>query len=213
MADYRRLTPQDLWLTFTAEDPLSDHDPISRAVKRWRISVGVNPFDDPQTLDVEVPDDGVIGHAEASVLNLGGAHEAGINPLEALDAISAELHHLSEVYDDEEGWWSEDLHLADIGGLALLVETIELKPRYRGLGLGPAVLAGITERLGTGCSFAALEPSPIGDPLAGKSVDDATRSLERLWRTVGFEPFRNGVWVLDLGTDAFQSCRRGILGE
>ena len=204
--------PNDLVLAFSAEDILGNPDPVDRAIMRWQIAVLLGPFYELDP-DEDEPDDGVIGRASASVLSLENADHARIGVAEALDAVSAELEHLSTVYDAEIGTWSEDLELATFGGAALLVETMELKPGFRGLGLGPAVLAGIVERLGSGCAFAALEPSPFGELLDGKSYDEATRALERLWQAVGFEPYRDGVWVVDLGTEAFWSCRDEIFRD
>jgi len=49
----------------------------------------------------------------------------------------------------------------------------------------------------------AATPAPIGDG-ADESADPFSRrqavaALERVWGGLGFEPFRNGVHVLDLG--------------
>lgn len=208
----RRLAPEDLDLVFSARDWLTGDEPVDRVLRRWQITVVKNAYsDEPSSSDARLAADEVIGRGTASVASIRDAANARIGVIEALDAISAELEHLSVIYDDADGWWTDDLGLADPGPTALLLETLEFEPVYRGLGLGPAVLAGIIDRLGVGCSFAALEPHPIGEPFGGKPVDDAIRSLERLWTSVGFRPFRDGVWVLDLATVAFDERCRELL--
>jgi GNAT superfamily N-acetyltransferase len=199
---------RDITLDFHGRDWLGD-DPEYLLVRQWSISVIYYRIGADDETGEEV-----IGNARASTLSLDDTYVSrGVGVLEALDAVSGELESLSEIYDDDEGWWSEDLGLADAGPAALLVETIELKNEYRGHGLGPVVLTGIIDRLGAGCSFVALEPQPIGDPHSGRSVDEAVRALERCWQAVGFEPFRNGVWTLDLSTTTFQQKRHELLGR
>jgi hypothetical protein len=148
----RRLAPEDLDLVFSARDWLTGAEPVDRVLRRWQITVVRNTYSDElSSSDARSAGDEVIGRATASVASLSDAANARIGVIEALDAISAELEHLSVIYDDPEGWWTDELGLADPGPTALLLETLELESVYRGLGLGPAVLAGIIDRLGVGC--------------------------------------------------------------
>jgi len=200
----------DLILTFSGDDWLGLSQ-AERVARRWRIEVLRTIWSDDDDSGGE--EQIVIGRGSATVIDIDDAADAGVPVWDVFDMISSETEHLYGVYDEADGWWDEDLGLAVVSSTALFLETLSLDPPYRGLGLGPPILAGIIDRLASGCSFAALEPHPFGEPFGGKTIEEATRSLERLWGGLGFEPFRNGVWVLDLGTTVFSARRKEIFGR
>lgn len=143
-------------------------------------------------------------------MDIGEAAGAGVDAAYLLDMVSNEAEHLSCVYDEDSGWWADGLELEMPGSAGLFLETLELKPEFRGQGLGPVALAMIIERLGTGCSLVAMEPHPMGQPTGGKSVDEAIAALGRTWVVLGFEEYRDGVWILDLGLGTFRERKRDL---
>jgi hypothetical protein len=87
------------------------------------------------------------------------------------------------------------------------LHNVKLVAPWRGFGLG-ALLAGTAiKRLSAGARVAVCYPAPISEPdsAAPHSQDNddardrAVAALQRTWGRPGFEHFRDGVFVLDLG--------------
>ncbi|MGD8623059.1 MAG: GNAT family N-acetyltransferase [Anaerolineae bacterium] len=77
------------------------------------------------------------------------------------------------------------------GGRSAWLDELYVRPRYRGRGLGTALLAGAErEILRAGCAAIDLE------------VDDAHARAERLYRRTGFRPLPRSRWVKPLEREA-----------
>jgi hypothetical protein len=78
------------------------------------------------------------------------------------------------------------------------LERLWIEPAYRGNGLGPIVAAFAILRLGRGCRLAACYPAPLETSQISEDRDHSIEALGRIWAKVGFTPWNDGVWMLDL---------------
>ncbi|KOX15222.1 hypothetical protein ADK67_41925 [Saccharothrix sp. NRRL B-16348] len=94
----------------------------------------------------------------------------------------------------------------------LVIDTVRLEPAWRGYGLGTLCVGMMIERLAAGRRLVVLRAAPAERRTAkGKVVDEisaaerdlAVAKLGRLWSQLGFEHFKDEVWVLDLGLATF----------
>jgi GNAT superfamily N-acetyltransferase len=120
----------------------------------------------------------------------------------ALDAMEADLERVaSTVLETETGDLVDDLdeRIEPGGEVLLILNSVVVEPEWRGYGLG-GLLAGVTlQTLAPGARLAAVFPAPV-DSLRGAVRTAAVAKLGAVWAGLGFFPFRDGVWVLDLAT-------------
>lgn len=156
-----------------------------RHVERWAISV---------LLDRHESDEGrvEIGYAHVLVFNL----ESGVDIGDLVDRASGTWVDIQVDGPEEDAPGSVDRRPDDH---VLLLDRVWLERDHRGRGLGPIVAAAVIERLGRGCRLAACYPAPFED--TSQQPEDRGRAIEALgaiWAKVGFRPWRDGVWMLDL---------------
>jgi hypothetical protein len=129
------------------------------------------------------------------------------DPFALLDGWDAELGHIAPVVfsREEPGELDPDLDAQlEVSGVQILIlHNVKLAVPWRGFGLG-ALLAGTAiRRLSAGARAAVCYPAPMREPDAGEwddaSWDQAVAALQQTWGRLGFEHFRDGVFVLDLG--------------
>lgn len=73
-----------------------------------------------------------------------------------------------------------------------------LEPPWRGFGLGPVLAGAAIRRLAQDCVAVACEPgSADGRDLTEAGHRKAAAKLARTWSRIGFEPFDDGVHILD----------------
>lgn len=120
-----------------------------------------------------------------------------------LDSYDADLGLVAEtVLDPATGRLNPDLagRLEPHGSRLLILKKVQLRPEWRGFGIG-VLLAGLAiKRLSGGCQAAICYPTPLDDQA---DEDPARRraavaTLSDVWSQLGFEHFRDGVHVLDL---------------
>ncbi|WP_405681116.1 hypothetical protein OG239_00610 [Streptomyces sp. NBC_00868] len=94
-------------------------------------------------------------------------------------------------------------------GDLLIMDRVRIEPQWRGFGIGALAAAESIRRLAAGCCAVACEPAPTD----GDYEDDepgyqaAQAKIARVWESVGFQEFSNGIYLLD---PAFQhpiDCR------
>jgi hypothetical protein len=118
----------------------------------------------------------------------------------------------ADLADEATGEWVERTwpraHDAETDASSVLVlDRLWIDPEWRGNGLGPIVAACAIARLGRGCRLVACYPAPY-ESVPSESAplpEDRDRSVEalsRIWAKVGFTPWSDGVWMLDLQSDA-----------
>ncbi|MFD6802680.1 hypothetical protein [Streptomyces cyaneofuscatus] len=123
-----------------------------------------------------------------------------------LDGYEGDVAAIAEaLLDHSTGHFRDDLdEYAEIMGSGmLLLNSAKLKAEWRGFGLGVVLAGRAIKRLGSGSRGAACYPAPL------ESADDsdtthakAIAALGRTWEQLGFEPYRSGVYVLNLGSVA-----------
>jgi GNAT superfamily N-acetyltransferase len=131
----------------------------------------------------------------------------GESLLEVMDCDSAEL---CEMYEDLVGegtaeWKDSVRELLDENRAMyphfMLIELIELKPQYRGRGIGPEVMLRLIQTLGSSCDLIACKPFPLqysgweGKPDKVKMDTEAERArkiawfkVQGIWEKTGFVP-------------------------
>jgi hypothetical protein len=185
--------PSGIVLEYRLEEPVSLVDaPTFGHIERWMVSVLVDP---PNGKD----DRRDIGYARLIVLNL----EAGVTLADLADVASGDwVDVISPVVipgDDAVGVArDDDPELTETS--VLVLDRLWIEPERRGNGLGPIVAAYAMLRLGRGCRLAACYPAPFEDAQLGADRDRSIEALGRVWAKVGFTPWNNGVWMLDLHT-------------
>jgi hypothetical protein len=172
--------PRRLLLDFrSGDDVVLGASAWERHVERWAVTV---------TADDGTP----VGYVHVIILNLGGGLE------------------VADLTDPATGTWREPVARsgAGAGGVlgehVLVLDRVYIEPAQRGSRLGPLVAALAIARLRRGCDVAVCFPAPFDGPRAEADRDDAITALGRIWRTVGFRPRPDGVWVLDLADDTLR---------
>ncbi|MFD3480500.1 hypothetical protein [Streptomyces sp. NPDC058695] len=122
-------------------------------------------------------------------------------PFEAMDSYTGDVAGIGEVVlDVAAGEWSEAFEAVlehPVGDL-LIMDRVVLEPAWRGFGLGPVLAGSAIRRLSEGCVAAVCEPaSADGRELSEAEHREASVKLGRVWETVGFVTFQDGVHVLD----------------
>ncbi len=128
------------------------------------------------------------------------------DPFTLLDGEDAELGHIAgTLFDAGDGRLDPDLdeQLEPAGSRILIVHSVRLTPPWRGFGLGVLLAGTAIKKLSSGARAAVCYPAPLNE-LTDAGTDDpaewdkAVAALGRAWASLGFEPFRDGVHVLDL---------------
>ncbi|MEU8295622.1 hypothetical protein [Streptomyces pseudogriseolus] len=135
------------------------------------------------------------------------------DPFEAMDSHSQDLCRIGEtVLDTASGQWHgtcEDA-LAHPAGDLLVMDRVILEPAWRGQRVGPVLVGAAIRRLSNGCAAVACEPgSADGREMTEDHHRQAAAKLGRVWSTIGFEPFRDGVYLLDCQLE----CTQELLTE
>ena len=170
------------------------------------------------------------GRIGASLVQFGGALDHGVSTERLGDGISGDIaEYWEHLFDLETGYLKEEIQNEyEVAGLDLLIiDCVELYPKFRGIGIGMSAIHRAIDVFGTGCGLIACKPWPLQftpavasdqqilkrleTPNVGK--DEALRKLRSYWSRLGFWPVGNtGIYVLSIsqrGCDA-RSRDRGI---
>lgn len=185
-------SPRELVFTYVLEESVRSAGPASyRHIERWMVTVAIG--------DAEHHESGrKIGDAQVIILNV----EAGRDVREFADIASGEWRDVREV-PLVEGLVTHSGLRAEADGLSggshlLVLERVWVTPEYRGNGLGPTIAAAVITRLSRGCRLAACYPAPFEGACRPEEREREIEALGRIWAKVGFRPWRDGVWMLDL---------------
>jgi len=154
------------------------------------------------------------GYLRASLVQFGEAMDHGIS-IERLGAgIQGSIAEYWELlFDLETGYWREEIQdeYEASGCDLLIIDCMEIRPRWRGLGIGPAAVDRTIDIFGPGCGLVACKPWPLQftpafarDQKALKKLkapgvgrDEAVHKLRAYWSRLGFWPLgETGIHVL-----------------
>lgn len=76
-------------------------------------------------------------------------------------------NRLVDLFDGEEVW-----------GNVLIIDRLEILPRYRGMNLGLVVMRRLIERFGAGCAIVAIKPFPLQFESVGDGIDSWREKLK-----------------------------------
>jgi hypothetical protein len=199
----RLARPTGIVLEYRLEEPISlvDAPPFGH-IERWTVTVLV---DHPAAAD----DRHDVGDARLIVLNL----EAGVTLADLADTTSGDWVDISpsETRTDTATGMARDDDTESREMSVLILERLWIEPAYRGYGLGPIVAACAILRLGRGCRLAACYPAPFETSQASEDRDRSIEALGRIWAKVGFTPWNDGVWMLDLHTTDVHNALERLL--
>ncbi len=156
------------------------------------------------------------GYVRASLVQFGEALEHGISTDRLGDGIEGSIAEYWELlFDLETGHWREEIqdeYEASACDL-LIIDCMEIRPRWRGLGVGPAAVDRTIDIFGPGCGLVACKPWPLQFTPAhardqkalqkvkvpGVGRDEAVRKLRAYWSRLGFWPLgETGIHVLGM---------------
>jgi hypothetical protein len=193
-----RVPPADPWeitLSYAHERPW--WYTADDALMMWHVSADIGEDSGP----------GAGSHAGDMNITLIG--EETSDPVSLLDGWDAELGHIAPViFDMEDGGLDPALddQLEVFGTQILILHNVVLTPQWRGFGLGALLAGSAIKRLSGGARAAVCYPAPLNEPAEAASAghdddgwDQAVAALQRTWARLGFEHYRDGVCVLDLG--------------
>ena len=200
--------PSGIILTYHHEHPwwyTADDAP-----ERWHVSADI--CDDSGHPEIHVGDIDIV------MVDLDETRD----PFSLLDGESGDLGHIaSTVFRPGTSDLDPDLdeQLEVFGGRLLILDRVRLTPQWRGFGLGVMLAGTAIKKLSADARFAACYPAPLDDdpdPAAEQTPEGqaarrkAITALGRTWARLGFEHFRDGVHVLDLGLVTFEEKLRGL---
>jgi GNAT superfamily N-acetyltransferase len=198
----RLARPTGIMLEYRLEEPVSLVDaPAFGHIERWTVTVLVDDPAADRRRD--------IGYARLIVLNL----EPGVTLADLADVASGDWVDISplETRTDTETGLARDDNTEAAEMSVLVLERLRIEPDYRGNGLGPIVAACAILRLGRGCRLAACYPAPFETSQACADRDRSIEALGRIWAKVGFTPWNDGVWMLDLQTTDVRDALKRLL--
>ncbi|MBT2508551.1 hypothetical protein J7I98_22205 [Streptomyces sp. ISL-98] len=124
-----------------------------------------------------------------------------------LDGHDGDLGLMAEtLLDPSTGEFQDDLDefTEPIYSSMLILTNARLERSWQGFGLGVLLTARAIDKLSPGCRGIACFPAPINggpsDPDNKETRPLAIATLGKVWEKIGFRHYRNGVFVLDLGT-------------
>ncbi|WP_435178923.1 hypothetical protein [Actinacidiphila sp. bgisy145] len=122
---------------------------------------------------------------------------------DSLDARSSDYEHFARLFDP-----SGDMGLHPdfeegliVGAHVVIIDRVRLAPAWRGHGgIGRLLIARSLRWLASSAALVATHPFPIEIPLDDRDdeqrVEREKASVQRTWQSLGFEPFREDLWVM-----------------
>jgi hypothetical protein len=156
------------------------------------------------------------GYIRASLVQFGEAMDHGISTDRLGDGIEGSIAEYWELlFDLETGYWREEIRdeYEASGCDLLIIDCVEIRPRWRGMGVGPTAVDRTIDIFGPGCGLIACRPWPLqftpafardrkalkrlGAPGVGQ--DEAVRKLRGYWSRLGFWPLgETGIYLLSM---------------
>ncbi|MGW4441909.1 hypothetical protein [Streptomyces sp. NPDC004682] len=151
--------------------------------------VRFDPYETPHAFDILDGHDSDLGQMAATLLDLGA------------------------------GGYREDLEefTEPIYSGMLILNRAKLEKPWQGFGLGVLLTGRAIRKLSPGCRGTACYPAPIKggptDPDDKETRPLAIATLGEVWEQLGFEHYRDGVFVLNLGTATLEEQLQSLAGR
>ncbi|MEU8140139.1 hypothetical protein [Streptodolium elevatio] len=199
---------RDIMLTYTHEHPAVPFE-FEDTLEIWSVDITRYHDDDgceqcSDTASCEASQDPRLGHMEFVRLRDYTADPGW----DAADAHTGDLEKIVSVCTNPEYamtpglHWNKDFEDAvesPVGDL-LVMDRVRLAPQWRGFGIGAFAAAEAIRRLAGGCCAVACEPASTDRAFEDgndAAFTAAQTKIAAVWESVGFEPFRDGVHLLD----------------
>jgi len=145
------------------------------------------------------------GYITASLVQSSEAMDHDISAERLGDGIEGSIAEYWELlFDMETGYWREEIqdeYEASACDL-LIIDCMEIRPKWRGMGVGPAAVDRTIDIFGAGCGLVACKPWPLQFTPAfardrkalkrlkapGVGRDEAVCKLRAYWSRLGFWP-------------------------
>jgi hypothetical protein len=157
-----------------------------------------------------------VGYIKASLVQFGEAIDHGISTERLGDGIDGNIAQYWEaLFDLDTGCWKEEVQDEyELSGCDLLIiDCMEISPKFRGTGIGPIAVGRIIDIFGPVGGLVACKPWPLQfapasardrkalnrlkAPSVGK--DEAIRKLRAYWSRLGFWPLgKTGIHLLGM---------------
>jgi GNAT superfamily N-acetyltransferase len=159
------------------------------------------------------------GALHASLVQFNEALQHGIDTNRIGDGISSEVAEYWEcLFDVNTGDLKPEIRVEyeTVGCNLLIIDFIEVYPKFRGHGIGLAGVQRVVDVFGTGCALVAGTPQPLqftpsfaSDPDKLNSLQapnfpkrQATHKLQKYWSRAGFRPLgRTGIYLMNARVD------------
>jgi hypothetical protein len=156
------------------------------------------------------------GYIKASLVQFGEATDHGISTDRLGDGIDGSIAEYWELlFDLETGYWKKELQdeYEASGCDLVIIDYMEIGPKWRGTGVGPAAVERTIDIFGAGCGLVACKPWPLQFTPAfardrkalkrlkapGVGRDEAVRKLRAYWSQLGFWPLgETGIYLLGM---------------
>jgi hypothetical protein len=144
-----------------------------------------------------------IFRASALVMDLSRVQ----NPYESLDADSQELAGYASLFDLDTGELHPDLTDRlefPASEHVVILERARLAPAWRGCGgVGRYLTGRVLSWICPNPAVVAGQPFPLDIPRDAsgtadeKALGPATKQIQRVWKSIGFEPYKDDIWIMD----------------
>jgi len=221
--------------TVSGEAALEGTDTDDPGTMDWRgtASISAWPFDDEDDLDAEklrktgfalsvedIGDGGLrmtILQAHGLLIDLWRVQDV----YSALDARSQDYANFLPMFGDQGDYGEVELaegleeSLNPGGSQVVILDRVRLAPAWRGCGgVGRLLTIRLLHWLCDDPRVVALKPFPIDlDEEQQKdkaTFDKAMNMVRQTWKSIGFEPFTDDIWVLDPRTGNFERTTKKL---
>jgi hypothetical protein len=171
------LNAGDFAIHFESERELgANYDAESRFIRRFYGSIRQHDTNE------------LAGRISGARILIDQADWEGYCIFELMDLSSHYLDVYEELIDGEAVEWKymdNDCHGMDI----LLIENVDVDPKFRGLRLGQWAALSAIEFYGSSCDYIITNPCPTSDELDHdkKAFAKARRGLQKYWSEIGFK--------------------------
>lgn len=223
-----RLPPEDptlIRLNYRTDHGIIAPDPLD-ALETWFVEATISGEERAEALDLlRAASDDAVAAVEVD-LSVGEMvffrvpMYAAEGPWSIMDAHDARLASLGEQVlrpglpgNDQ---WAPDLEamLQDSAGDLLVVSEAVFDPRWRGFGLGPALIGSAIHRLSGGCAAVAVQPWPVEGSVPTEADHRAGFArLAEMFNRLGFEHLHDDVHILDLSAQKAEDLLRAELDK